>query len=170
MWWNAAANSANCSWCTCRGRYVCLFHVPSISEYIKLVTLLRIILPWLASQETPSILSKAKVKVRVRVILRLAVYRQSMRLGIKPLETNNQRFFFFKLNSWGNSPYVTYFLTRTCVCLLWICLAFRQVYISHTYSLLLKILPFALHKCPLSVQALQSRSCLSYVSYSTTAA
>jgi hypothetical protein len=40
---------------------------------------------------------------------------------------------------------------------LWICLAFRQVYL--TYSMLLKILPFAL-----PVQFWQSRSCLSYVS------
>jgi hypothetical protein len=40
------------------------------------------------------------------------------------------------------------------------------------FLLLLKILPFALYlfTCPLSVQALHSRSCLSYVSYATTAA
>jgi hypothetical protein len=31
--------------------------------------------------------------------------------------------------------------------------------------MLLKILPFVLHTSPLSVQALQSRSCVSYVSY-----
>jgi hypothetical protein len=36
--------------------------------------------------------------------------------------------------------------------------------------MLLKILPSALHASPLSVQALQSRSCLSYVSHATTAA
>jgi hypothetical protein len=30
-----------------------------------------------------------------------------------------------------------------------------------------KILPFPLHTSPLSVQALQSRSCLSYLSYAT---
>jgi hypothetical protein len=34
-----------------------------------------------------------------------------------------------------------------------------------TYNMLLKILPFALHTSPMSVQALQSISCLSYVSY-----
>jgi hypothetical protein len=39
-----------------------------------------------------------------------------------------------------------------------------------TYSMLLIIPPFALHTSPLSVQALQSRSCLSYVSYATMAA
>jgi hypothetical protein len=39
-----------------------------------------------------------------------------------------------------------------------------------TYSLLLKVLAFALHTSPLSVQAFQSRSCPSYVSYATTAA
>jgi hypothetical protein len=37
-----------------------------------------------------------------------------------------------------------------------------------SYSMLLKILPFALSTRRLSVQALQSRSCLAYVSYSTT--
>jgi hypothetical protein len=40
----------------------------------------------------------------------------------------------------------------------------------HTYSMLLRILPFALYTNLLSVEALQSRSCLSYVSYATTAA
>jgi hypothetical protein len=67
---------------------------------------------------------------RERVTLRLAAYRQSVRLGAWPLETHDQRF-FFQLNSCGNSPYVTSSLTRRWVCLLWICLAFRQVCISH---------------------------------------
>jgi hypothetical protein len=35
-----------------------------------------------------------KVKVKVKVTLRLAVYRQSVRLGVKPLETHDQIFFF----------------------------------------------------------------------------
>jgi hypothetical protein len=38
---------------------------------------------------------------------------------------------FFQLNPCGNSPYVTSSLTRRWVCLLWICVAFRQVYVSH---------------------------------------
>jgi hypothetical protein len=33
-------------------------------------------------------------RVRVRVTLRLAVYRQSVRLGAKPLETYDQYLFF----------------------------------------------------------------------------
>jgi hypothetical protein len=37
-------------------------------------------------------------------------------------------------------------------------------------NMLLKILAFALYTSPLSVQALQSRSCLFYLSYATTAA
>jgi hypothetical protein len=69
--------------------------------------------------------------VKVKVTLRLAVYRESFRLGVKHLETHDQTF-FFQLNSCGNSPYVTSSLTRRWVCLLWICLAFRQVYMSHT--------------------------------------
>jgi hypothetical protein len=35
-----------------------------------------------------------KVKVKVKVTLRLAVYRQSVRLGVKPLETHDQIFLF----------------------------------------------------------------------------
>jgi hypothetical protein len=57
--------------------------------------------------------------VRVRVTLRLAVYRQSVRLGARPLETHDQRFPPPpQLNSCGNSPYVTSSLTRRWVCLL----------------------------------------------------
>jgi hypothetical protein len=37
--------------------------------------------------------AKVKVKVKVKVTLRLAVYRQSVRLGVKPLETHDQIFF-----------------------------------------------------------------------------
>jgi hypothetical protein len=33
-------------------------------------------------------------RFRVRVTLRLAVYRRSVRLGVKPLETEEQQFFF----------------------------------------------------------------------------
>jgi hypothetical protein len=36
----------------------------------------------------------AKVKVKVKVTLRLAVYRQSVHLGVKPLENHYQTFFF----------------------------------------------------------------------------
>jgi hypothetical protein len=46
------------------------------------------------------------VRVRVRVTLRLAVYRQSVRLGAKPLETHSQ-IFVFQLNTCGHNPYVT---------------------------------------------------------------
>jgi hypothetical protein len=35
-----------------------------------------------------------KVKVKVKVTLRLAVYRQSVHLGVKPLETHKQRIYF----------------------------------------------------------------------------
>jgi hypothetical protein len=34
------------------------------------------------------------VKVKVKVTLRLAVYHQSVHLGVKPLETHDQTFFF----------------------------------------------------------------------------
>jgi hypothetical protein len=46
--------------------------------------------------------------------LRLAVYRQSVRLGDKPLQIHDQ--YFFQLNTCGYSPYVTSSLTREWVC------------------------------------------------------
>jgi hypothetical protein len=59
----------------------------------------------------------SQVRVRVTVILRLAVYRQSVRLGTKPLEDHDQK--SFQLNPSSHSPYITSPLTRG-----WICLAF----------------------------------------------
>jgi hypothetical protein len=99
---------------------------------------------------------------RVRVTLRLAVYRQSFRLGVKPLETRDPRPEIFFNWILAVSPYVTSSLKRRWVCLLWICLAFHQVY-KCAYTMLFKILPFALQISPLSVQALQNISCLCYV-------
>jgi hypothetical protein len=64
------------------------------------------------------------------VTLRLAVYRQSVRLGAKPFEDYVQRYFSLQLNSCGHSPYVTSSLTREWVYLL-SCLTFCHVYISH---------------------------------------
>jgi hypothetical protein len=75
--------------------------------------------------------SSLQVEVKVEVTLRLAIYHQSVRLGVKPLETHDHR--FFQLNSHGKSPYVTSSLTRRWIYLSWICLAFHQVFISHTY-------------------------------------
>jgi hypothetical protein len=37
---------------------------------------------------------RVRVRVRVRVTLRLVVYRRSVRLGDKPLETHDQKFYF----------------------------------------------------------------------------
>jgi hypothetical protein len=59
---------------------------------------------------------KVKLKVKVKVTLRLAVYRQSVSLGVKSLKTRDQK--IFQLNSCGNSPYVTPSLRRRLVCLL----------------------------------------------------
>jgi hypothetical protein len=49
------------------------------------------------------------VKVKIKETLRLAVYRQSIRLGSRPLETHDQ--ISFQLNTCGNSPYVSSSLT-----------------------------------------------------------
>jgi hypothetical protein len=74
---------------------------------------------WLSNDGS---LTTESFKVKVKVTLRLAVYHQSICLGVKPLESHYRRFVF----SCGISPYVTSSLTRRLVCLLWICLAFRQ--------------------------------------------
>jgi hypothetical protein len=42
---------------------------------------------------------------------------------------------FLQMNPCGHSPYVISSLTRGWVCLLWICLAFRKVYLSYAGSL-----------------------------------
>jgi hypothetical protein len=71
-------------------------------------------------------------RVRVRVTLRLAVYRQSLRLGAKPLETEGQN--FFQLNTCGHSPYVTSSMTREWVCRLQLLLALAIAVILRSES------------------------------------
>jgi hypothetical protein len=57
------------------------------------------------------------VRVKARVTLRLAVYRQSVGLGAKPLEAHDQSLIFFiQLNPYGKSPCVTSSLTRRWAC------------------------------------------------------
>jgi hypothetical protein len=56
--------------------------------------------------------------LRVRVTLRLAIYRQSVRLDAKPLVTHGQNLFIFQPNTCGNDPYVASSLTRRWVYLL----------------------------------------------------
>jgi hypothetical protein len=87
---------------------------------------------------------------------------------VKPLDDHDQRF-FFQLNSCGHSPHVTSSLMVGWVCLLWICLALSSVHITHL-ACYWKVCINALYASPLSVQALQSRSCFSYLSDATTAA
>jgi hypothetical protein len=77
------------------------------SQLPSLLTYLR-----LPPQETPSILFQPESEL---LTLRLAVYRQSARLGAKPLETNDQQF-LFQLNTCAHSPYVTSSLTRGWIC------------------------------------------------------
>jgi hypothetical protein len=69
------------------------------------------------------------VRVRVRVTLRLAAYRQSVRLGSEPLETHGQNS-FSQLNTCGNSHYITSSLTSGWVCHLQLLLA-----VASTFSL-----------------------------------
>jgi hypothetical protein len=69
-----------------------------------------------------------------------------------------------QLNGSSHSPYVTSSLTRGWVCLLSIYFTFVK-WMYRTYSMLLKMFLFALYTSPLSVQALQSRSRLSYLCF-----
>jgi hypothetical protein len=47
----------------------------------------------------------AELKVKVEVTLRQSVYRQSVRLGVKPLENHDQSF-FLQLNPFCHGPCV----------------------------------------------------------------
>jgi hypothetical protein len=82
---------------------------PELKSILPTTTLLQ-----LTSLELISVLILDKIKVT----LRLAVWRQSVSLGVKPLETHGQRSFFFQQSHCGNSPYVIYSLTRRWICLL----------------------------------------------------
>jgi hypothetical protein len=79
------------------------------------------------------------------------------------------RDFFPQLNLFGNSAHVTSSLPRRWVFSYEYAWPFVKC-TFRTYNILLKILPFALHTSPLSVQALHCRSCLSYLSHATAAA
>jgi hypothetical protein len=69
---------------------------------------------------------------RVRVALRLTVYRQSVRLGTMPLETHDLP--FFQLYTCDHSPYLKSTLTRGLVCRLQLLLALASVVISKSRS------------------------------------
>jgi hypothetical protein len=82
----------------------------------------------LSSKETPQFYFK------VRVILRPAIHRQSVRLGDKPplrLTTSN---FIFRLNTCGYSPYVTSSLTKGRVCRLQLLLVLASAVILKSES------------------------------------
>jgi hypothetical protein len=90
-----------------------------------------------AISSQPSLQSSTKVVlwVRVRVTLRIAVCRQSSRLGVKPLETHDHRIFSS--------------LMRGCVCCLQLLLAFASAVIlgcesrwTHDHKLLSQIRDF----------------------------
>jgi hypothetical protein len=68
-----------------------------------------------------------RVRVRVRVTLRLAVYRQSVRLGAEPLVTHSQNF-FSQLHTCYRSP-ITSSRTRGWVCHLQLLLALASLFI-----------------------------------------
>jgi hypothetical protein len=70
--------------------------------------------------------------VIVIVTLWQAVYRQSVCLGAKPLETHDK--IFFQLNTSGYSPYVTSSLTRGWVCHLQLLLALTSAVILGSES------------------------------------
>jgi hypothetical protein len=78
-------------------------------------------------------MTSACQRVRVRVTLRLAVYRQSVCLGDKPLKTHDQQF-FSQLNTRGHSPHVTSSLMRGWVYHLQLLLALASAVILRSAS------------------------------------
>jgi hypothetical protein len=88
----------------------------------------------------PSSVTACQVKVKDKIILRIAVYRQSVRLGAHPFEDHDQRFLSLQVNPCSRSPYITSSLTRG-----WVCLC--QVYVSHIrVQHVINILPCALYR------------------------
>jgi hypothetical protein len=103
---------------------LCL-HQPFSGNRSQQCPLLKSLLP----DECPT----TKFRVRVRVTLQLAVYRQSLRLGDKPLRLTTSNF-VFQLNTCFHSPYVTSSLTRGWVCSLQLLLALARAVILRSES------------------------------------
>jgi hypothetical protein len=80
-----------------------------------------------------SLCSRLRVRVRVRITLRLAVYSQSVRLRVRPLEAHDQ-YFIFQLNTCGYSPYVTSSLMIGWVCRLQLLLVLASAVILELKS------------------------------------
>jgi hypothetical protein len=114
---------------------------------------------WSQARPPPS-LSLAYFRQSLWVTLLLLVYRQSFRLGDKPLETHDQHFFNWTLvvivlgNNLSDERIGLSLMNRLRLS--------SSVRIAHI-ACYWKNLAFALHTNPLSAQALQSRSCLSYI-------
>jgi hypothetical protein len=91
----------------------CNFKSHMKSSYHSLIPFLPFVqlpIPRLLSTTVLYFVYSSSTIVRVRVTLRLAVYRKSVRLGGKLLETHDHE--FFQLNTCGRSPYITSSLTR----------------------------------------------------------
>jgi hypothetical protein len=110
-----------------------LFTATACNNWIPEITPLthQSTLRWLTLLTNSVHINPLKVKIKVKITLRLVVHLQSVRLGAKPLETHDQSFLFLQLNPCDHSPYVTSSLTKGWICLLWVCLIFFQVYVSH---------------------------------------
>jgi hypothetical protein len=74
-----------------------------------------------------------RVRVRVRMTLRLAVYHQSVRLGTEPHETHGQKY-FPQVNTCGHSPYITSSLTRRLVCHLQLLMTLASAFVLGSQS------------------------------------
>jgi hypothetical protein len=129
--------------------------IPLASQSVPVPQLLQLSTNYRNSTTTPTILNYLKNTLSilwplsVTVTLRLAVYRQSVRIGAKPREA-------LQMNSWDHSPYVTSSVAWERLCLLWKGLAiFATVRITHTIC-------YSKFSCLHYIQVLcqSSRSCL----------
>jgi hypothetical protein len=77
--------------------------------------------------------SEARARVRIRVILRLAIYRQAVHPGDKD-PWDSRPAIIFRLNICVHSPYVTSFLTRGRVCRLQLLLILASAAILRSES------------------------------------
>jgi hypothetical protein len=88
-------------------------------------------------------------QVKDKITLRLAVYRQSIRLGAEPLETHGQ-IFFSELNNLGHSSYITS-QTRRWFCRFQLLLALASIFVlgSESRGTLNHILLFSDSRLPI---------------------
>jgi hypothetical protein len=158
LWWEDWSVVYNC----CRSSPAQSFSDPSPAEFMTIFYTLRFL-----SHRSKVVRLYHQALSNSKLLYDWRFTANQFVLATSPLRLATRD--FFQLNSCDNIPNISSSLTKDCIFLYWIRLAFRQMYISHIEHVT-EIPTFALQTSPMWVQALQSRPCLTYVSCATTAA